>query len=459
MRPASLRMRLFIAANLSVLAAMAVAWVGLDLLFQRHIIQREAGLLIHRGEALASDLAQDHSGNIIVDGQQTDTRFNKIASGLYWQVTGLGLSQHSPSLWDQTLPMPVHRDANEWHRRFIKGPYKERLLIVEREVHFDAGKPILIQVAQDDRDMRRASIEFGWELGVSLAVLWLALAVATYIYVPIALRPLIHLRRDLERLRLSPRARLELDYLTEISPLTSAVNGLADARENDLVRARKRAGDLAHSLKTPLSVMSAQSRKARAAGATEAADGLDKAITAVNAALEAELSRARSAAARAAVYGKAESQPLTVIEGLIAVIERTERGEELAFDNAIASESRIPVASEDLSEILGALIENAARYAKSLVRMTDHATESTVGLTVEDDGPGLPPELHEAAMRRGLRLDEAGTGHGLGLAIVRELVEATEGQVAFGRSDLGGLGVTLTWLREPRPYPLPQSKS
>jgi signal transduction histidine kinase len=239
----------------------------------------------------------------------------------------------------------------------------------------------------------------------------------------------------MERLRRNPAARLPDDYPAEIVPLTQAINALADARGADLARARSRAADLAHSLKTPLAVLAAQTRRARAAGADDAADGLERAIAAVGAALEAELARSRAAAARGAAE-VARADPQAVVE----------RGEMIAFDVAVADALTVPVAHEDLAEMLGALIENATRHARRLVRVAGHvdASGKTV-LTVEDDGPGIQDIDAATALMRGCRLDEAGTGHGLGLAIVRDLVEATEGEIALGTAALGGLCVSLRW--------------
>lgn len=442
MKPASLRLRLLIAAMLAIFFALALAWVGLNLMFQRHAEQREATVLIRQAERIVAGIAVAPNGTPVLQNPPRDTRFDEIAGGLYWQVSFPSGALHSASLWDQSLPLPARPDAAQWRTRTITGPFNDRLLVVERRVRFDGTSPaVLIQVAETDADMRRAYAEFGWELAGSLFLLWAVLAIAAWVQVTLGLRPLDRLRAEMERLRRSPAARLPAGYPNEIAPLITAINALADARENDLSRARRRAADLAHSLKTPLSVLSAQSRKARTAGAEDAANGLDRAISVVGAALEAELTRARSAAARAAAEAISEAPALKVTEALIAVIERTERGESVIFDTDINPALSLPVAEEDLAEMLGALIENAARHARRRVRICGGAT----WISVEDDGPGIDLSKMESALRRGQRLDEAGTGHGLGLAIVRDLTEATEGDITLGRSELGGLKVTLSW--------------
>lgn len=438
MRLASLRLRLLLGAAIGLFAALALAWLGMTWLFQRHVERREVQALIRSAETLVADLRIGADGVPVADSPPQDSRFDSLASGLYWQLATPAGEQRSFSLWDQSLPKPVRPSATSWSADHEMGPFREGLLVVSRLIRPNRNGPqVLVQVAQDNRELEIAYTEFGREMAVSLALLWLALSVAAYAQVGLGLRPLARIQEEIDRLRRSPAARLPDDFPGEVSPLTRAINALADTREGDLVRARKRAADLAHSLKTPLAVLAAQSRRARAAGAHEPADGLDRAIAAVGAALEAELARSRAAAARGAAE-VADSSPAAVTDGLISVVERTEEGERIVFDTDFEDGLRTPVAAEDLAELLGALIENAARHARRVVRVAGHAVADGVRLTVEDDGPGIDADHAAAALVRGGRLDEAGPGHGLGLSIVRDLVEATQGSVALDRSDMGG---------------------
>ena len=313
--------------------------------------------------------------------------------------------------------------------------------------------PVLIQVATDDAPMLAAGHEFNLELMASLGILWLFLMIAAYVQVTLGLRPLADIRRQIDALKRNPAARLLASHPREIAPLTNAINALADARETDLSRARKRAGDLAHSLKTPLAAISAQARRAREAGATNAADGLERAITAMRAAMETELARTRAAAARDAGRSHAEDVR-SVIENVIAVVERTEHGEHLAFEVDVPDSLQIPVAAEDLTEILGALIENAARHAQRRLRIAGTVELQECVLQVEDDGPGIDHDALQSVMLRGGRLDEAGSGHGLGLAIVSDLMRATGGSVTLDRATLGGLAARLAW-----PFDAPVERS
>jgi signal transduction histidine kinase len=445
MKGGSLRWRLIAGGMLAILAALAVAWLAMTWLFERHIVRRETAELTRTGQALVAGLRLEPNGAPAVDVVLPDGRLNKAAGGLYWQVSTHAGAQRSVSLWDQALKPPPGAPSDDWDSRLEAGPFDDRVLLVERSVRPDRGGPaVLIQVASDEKMLRGARREFGRDLALFLAGLWVVLSAAAALQVTLGLSPLARVRDELSRLRKSPSARMSEDHPREIAPLAQAINALAEAREGDLARARRRAGDLAHSLKTPLAALSAQSRRAREAGAVEAADGLDDAIAAVGAALEAELARARAAAAREAVFA-AEAAPLAIAERLVAVLERTAEGERLMFDVEIPEAFKVPASEDAVTEMLGALIENAARYGRRRVRISGASMADGLALFVEDDGPGMDEGRAEAALARGARLDEAGPGHGLGLAIVRDLAEASGALLRMDRSDLGGLRAAIAW--------------
>ncbi len=443
----SLRLRLLAGAAVAIFAALAIAWFAMTLLFAQALERRVEQEL--RGDALqlVAGLTVDPAGAIMVLDAPADPRFDSPASGLFWQIGNSKQTQRSRSLWDQALPPSPEANATEWRTRFADGPFGRRLYFVERIVQpAGDGEAVLVQVALDEEELLLARSEFGATLALFLLILWVVLAGAAWIQVQMGLRPLADLRRDLVGLRRNAAERLSADYPTEVEPLTRAINDLAAAREADVKRARQRAADLAHGMKTPLAALAAQSRLIREGGAnpSTAADGLDRAIAAAGAAVEAELARARAAASR---HQDAQASPLSVAQGLILVLERTDKGMRLDYVLDVPETLRVPVAGEDLSEILGPLLENAVRFARRQVRVAGVAKEEGILLSVEDDGPGMQASEAASAMVRGVRLDQTGHGHGLGLAIARELVEATSGIIALGASSLGGLRVDLRWLR------------
>ena len=443
----SLRWRLLVGAAVAVFAALALAWLAMTLLFQRHLELRVEQELRRDALQLVAGLTVNPAGMITIQQPPTDPRLSIPAGGLYWQVSTGAETQRSRSLWDPALGSSPNADALEWRTRQTEGPFDQRLFMLERIVQpVGSMERVLVQLALNENELTVARNEFSQTLALFLFLLWTVLAGAAWIQVQLGLKPLKRLRRELSALRHNASERLSAGYPREVEPLTKAINDLATAREADVKRARQRAADLAHGMKTPLAALAAQSRLIREGRSdpAAAADGLDRAISAATAAVEAELARARAAASRHARQD-AQAAPLAVAQRLILVLERTEKGMRLDYVLDMPETLRLRIAAEDLSEILGPLLENAVRFARRQVRVSGAATDSAIVVTVEDDGPGLSAAEIAQVMVRGVRLDQTGGGHGLGLAIARELVEATGGAIALAASSLGGLKVEMHW--------------
>ncbi len=442
--PQALRVRLLVGATVAIFLALAASWIAMTLLFERHIERRVEMDLRRIGLQLAANTSIQKDGAPAVSVEPGDALFEEPASGVYWQLSTPQGAVRSRSLWDQELPPSSTATAKAWSKRLVRGPHEPEILLIERRVVPErSATQVLLQLGHESQSLHKARSEFGEELASFLAILWLILSAAAWAQVELGLRPLRAVRSDVEKLKRNSSERLRSSYPREIEPLTRAINELAEARAVDLNRARRRSADLAHGLKTPLAALSAQSRRAREAGAIEAADGLDRAIAAAAAAIEGELARSRAAAIRT-MPGQSSIAPLAIVESVIGVVERTETGANVVFDVDIPDDLRISMASEDLLELMGTLIENAARFARRRVRIGGSAADR-VELVVEDDGPGIEAEQMAQAMARGVRLDEAGPGHGLGLSIAQELAQATGGTIQMLRSELGGLKVVVSW--------------
>ncbi|HKU14865.1 MAG TPA: ATP-binding protein [Steroidobacteraceae bacterium] len=445
MKPRSLRMRLLLGAAVAIFVALAAAWVVMTLLFERHIERRVQADLVREGMQLAASLSIGADGAPLLSREPGDLRFSEPASGLYWQVTTARGSVRSRSLWDQGLPASQVARARDWSTRFTSGPFEEQLLLVERVVKPDRNGPeVLLQLASENKSLHEARREFGAELALFLVLLWAILSAAAWTQVALGLKPLARVSDEVDALKRSPRERLAAAPAREVEPLVRAINELADAREKDLTRARRRAADLAHALKTPLAAIAAQSRRAREAGAVDAAEGLDRAIQSAGAAVDRELARSRAAAIRAAT-GEMSAAALPVVEAVVGVVERAEFVAQVVFEVNVPPKLTVPVAAEDLLELMGALTENAARYARRRVLIEGAQSAEGRVLSVEDDGPGIDPAQMTDALARGARLDQAGSGHGLGLAIAQDLAEATGAQISLTRSALGGLKAAILW--------------
>jgi signal transduction histidine kinase len=256
------------------------------------------------------------------------------------------------------------------------------------------------------------------------------------------LRPLARLRKEIGALKSNSTGKLSADYPIEIQPLATAINELIDVREKDLTAARRRAVDLARGLRAPLAALSAGSRRAREAGAANAAEGLDRAIASAAAAVNTELASSRVGTVRhAARHFKTAAR--FAVERVIGVVEHKDADVAQLFEVDVPEDLFVPVAPEDLTELLDAIIENALRFAKARVKVSGTVSDNAASLVIEDDGPSLGPyHAAQVSSKRG-SLDEAAASTNLSTA--RELVEATRGQLTLGAATLGGLRVQIDW--------------
>lgn len=438
MRLRSLRWRLLAGGAAAVFAALAVAWIVMGYLFEAHLERAVETELIEHGRDLVAGLNRNPAGALIVDPAPSDPRFQRPSSGFYWQVNQGALVLRSRSMWDETIAPRTAIGAGEWTLGHAAGPFGQELVFVARRVTLnDAEAPITVLLGADRARVSAARGVFSRDLAIFLALLWAVLSGAAWLQVRLGLQPLRDVGAALTDLESNSAARLTKDdYPDEAAPLALAINRLADARQKDLERAHHRAADLAHSLKTPLAAIAAQGRKARDAGAGDAADGLDRAIEAAHAAVERELSRARISLDQ----GPQHTPAGALIDRLIGVVARTEGGERLTFSNALGG-AELPVGAVTLMELAGPLLENAARFARTRVRISG----DTQSLIIDDDGPGLSEADAAVALERGRRLDETARGHGLGLAIARDAAELSGGELLLSRSDLGGLRAEVRW--------------
>lgn len=423
-----------------VAAAMVAAWMVLGILFERHVERQFQAELERNGLALIGALSVGADGRPVLMAKALDPRFERPASGLYWRVSGPnGLVLQSRSLWDGSLPAASRSDAGQWRSHNGEGPFEERVMVAGRDVRL-AGLPyfIKVEVAGDREPLLKARRAFGLEAGAFLLVLGAGLSLAAWGQVQLGLAPLKRVRREVETLQKAAGARLDSgDHPVEILPLTEAINALAQARALDLERARRQAADLAHALKTPLTALRLQIEEIAPIQADQV-DGLRSSLAMVSSAVEAELARAERLEG-----GRVLIAP--VVARIVAVIRLTPEGQERVFLNQIPADLYLPMHEEVALEVIGALIENAARFASATVRVSGGAESGGSWLRIEDDGPGVPEAMRAVLLDRGRRLDQRPGGQGLGLSIARDHVEASGGSITLGVSALGGLDVDLKW--------------
>ncbi len=449
----SLRLRLLAAGGASILLALALAGFGLVLLFERHVERRVVLELEAHLRQLVDGLERGGDGSLRLARPPAEPRFQEPLSGLYWQIGeepppaggGVAAVLRSRSLWDELLRLPPDPLGNgEVHQHTIPGPGGASLLALERQVALPAGlggDSLRVAVATDRAEIRAAGRAFAAELTPSLALLAAFLIAAAWVQVTVGLRPLDELRRRLGAVRAGREARLGASgFPDEVRPLAAELDHLLDAQDAALARARARAADLAHGLKTPLTALAAEAARLRERGEDATAAEIETVTEAMRRHVERELARARAAQAGGAPRRAA---PAPVARQVVDVLRRTPRGQDLAWEVEVPADLIVHADAQDLAEMLGNLAENAAQWARGRVRLgaaSDEGTPGLVVLTVEDDGPGIAEDRAEEALARGGRLDTTKPGTGLGLAIVGDLAEACGGALGLGRSErLGGL--------------------
>jgi signal transduction histidine kinase len=438
----SLRLRLFIAGAVSVLAALALSALGLTLLFERHVERRvDAELAVFLDQAIAG-LDRGADGALAMARDPADPRFAVPLSGLYWQIQAGGAVLRSRSLWDERLPLPPGAPAKgAVQRQRIAGPGKSELIAVGRSIALPArlgGGAAHAVVALDSADIATAARAFAADLLPYLALLALFLIAAAYLQVAVGLRPLSAVRRRISAIREGKARRLERGFPDEILPLAAEVDALLGAREAQVERALARAGDLAHGLKTPLQVLAGDAERLRAKGENETAAEIAQLARSMQRQIDRELARARMAARNP----DARARIADVVRGVVAVAARAPGGARLEWSIDIPAHSTARIDPDDLAEAIGNLIDNAAHHARARVSIRTRPQARSIIITVADDGPGIPQERLAEALARGGRLDGAADGAGLGLAIVRDVVEAWGGKLEI-RTGATGLEADL----------------
>ena len=249
------------------------------------------------------------------------------------------------------------------------------------------------------------------------------------------------LRERLVSVKEGRARRLEGEYPSEVIPLITDLNSLLADREERVTRALTKAGDLAHGLKTPLAILNQHADSARAAGHTELSAAITQQVERMRRQVDYHLAQARASASGGTAG--ARSHVLTSADALARTMMTLHADRRLTIDVHVSHEHFVRVQREDLEEMLGNLVDNACKWAKSRVEIRSRPLDGRIEATVDDDGPGLEPSLRETVLQRGVRADEAAPGSGLGLAIVRDLVELYGGSITLGSSPLGGLRATL----------------
>jgi signal transduction histidine kinase len=431
----SLRLRLFIAAAISLIIALFVAGTGLVGVFERYVVRRIGIELDTYVRQLAANISIIPDGSFQLSQPLADPRFDQPFSGLYWQIGDdiTGVKLRSRSLWDHVIDL--RNDPLEpgiVHHHNLPGPSGETLFVSERGIIYTVGggtRQLRFMAAINRMEIIDARSEFAGDVALSLAILAVVLLVAAWGQIAIGLRPLEALRRSVNAVHAGEQRAIAVDGPEEIMPLVAEVNSLLDAKAKAIESAKARAADLAHGLKTPLTVLATDAERLRRKGETEIADELQDLAFGMRRLINHELSRARlQSASRMATEGIAIRK---VIESVIRTLSRSPKGSRISWRIEVSTNAIACISAEDATELLGVLLDNAVKWSNTEVRITAQG-ENGLRVVIEDDGPGVSADQIAKLGQRGVRLDEATEGSGLGLSIAADIVEAYGGQMNFG---------------------------
>ncbi len=437
---------------------LASAWIAVALVatgyvltsqFQESGLRRLGGVLNATIDSLI--VATTVHNGTVETRQILDQRTLDEFSGKYWVVGEsrgdgqLRAFARSTSLWDADMPVPdslierLQSGFGDTVSYNATGPIDEPLRVAATMKQFPGrAEPVVFIAAIDRSTIDADTRQFAAFTWAALGILGVGLLLAVLIQVRIGLRPLYDLRTEIADVRKGRRTRIERAYPAEIAPVAEQMNMLLDHNQETVERQRTHVGNLAHALKTPLSVMLAETE----GRGDDLSDIVRRQSEVMRNQVEHHLRRAR-AAARAGVSG--ERTPVSeVIDEMAVMLERVFQLKGVEIDWRAPDGLAFRGERQDLQELLGNLMENACKWCRRRVRvLAGDAGMGQMVVVVEDDGPGLPETQRAGAMARGARMDETTPGTGLGLAIVEELTRAYRGRISLAESEMGGLKAVL----------------
>jgi signal transduction histidine kinase len=446
----SLAARLIAAAAIWTMLGLAVGGVVLSDAFGRAAENSFDSRLTADMDGLIAAAEPDAEKGVVLQDRFVNHQFDRIYSGLYFQIRptkpGEKGGQLSRSLFDRQIAAnpPARKDQPGWG--YAAGPDNQRLRTLSRQVEFPIlstpdqrdSQAYIFTVAGDLAEVDAERAAFNGTLIWSFALLGLGLVAAIFLQVRVGLLPLRRLKDSLARIRDGKAQRLEGDFPSEIAPLAGELNSLIEYSAEVVGRARTHVSNLAHFLKTPLSVLASE---AEAEPDNPLADQVKRQVGTMRRQVDHYLARARAAGSVNVLGNRTSVAP--VLSDLARVLMR------IHADRGVIVETQCPAVlsfrgeRQDLEEMAGNLMDNACKWARTRVRVRGAADGATLVLTVEDDGPGLTPEEQAKVGLRGERLDESVPGSGLGLAIVRDISKLYGGSLALERSEMGGLKTRL----------------
>ncbi|RZU98401.1 HAMP domain-containing histidine kinase [Spiribacter vilamensis] len=422
-------------AGLMILLVLPVAGLLLSWNFQQSIntaFDERLGSLLN---VVLASLDYDRiDGSLSPPDVPGESRFSRIFSGWYWQVEGPEQTFTSRSLWDERLS-GTDRDGPATYN--VDGPDNHELRVIQRAVTLPGmDSPLYVTVAAPLDSIQAEMDEFNQLLWLSLLVLALILLTGLALQLRWGLAPLRHIQSDLSRVENGDRDRLNTDLPAELTGLANAMNRVLERDQSLIQRSRQTADNLAHALKTPIAVIGTLADRLP----DDQRATLKGEIQRMDAAIRHHLSRASAAGPSALGASRNLAETL---QPLLQGFERLAGRRQLECRFSIPDTISVRTDPQDLQEMVGNLIDNAAKWADRRFQLVVEQDTDSILFRVIDDGPGMSADARAAVMERGVKLDESSPGSGLGLAIARELAALYDGSLHLEPSETGGTEAQL----------------
>jgi signal transduction histidine kinase len=435
----SLRSRLGAGLVLGLVATIGLLLLIAGLSLHRLMEQQVASRLAHDGDTLLSELELREDGSASLNPQHIQGIYRRPFSGHYFLVDVEGRQIRSRSLWDETLPLR-QGEPGAIHLAHIEGPAQQPLLLWSG-TFTKQGRLVRVVVAEDLHDLQVGAWQVWWQL-----LGWSALMVAFVLLVQRALiarslRPVADVVEDVARLERGEVSALREQVPREILPLVQEINRLLERQRQRLLRSREALGNMAHAIKTPLTLLQQIALEQTRAGDSATREQVERYIDRINELVDTALRRARIAGDSLGAGRFDLDRDLAV---LVDTVGRLHRDKSVRFERPAGRIQTLPLEQQDGMELLGNLLDNAWKWARARVRLSFDGSPEEPVVIIEDDGPGVAEANLDELMQRGVRHDENMRGHGIGLSIVQSLVEALGASIVFDRSpELGGLRVRV----------------
>ncbi|MCP8686108.1 ATP-binding protein [Marinobacterium sedimentorum] len=435
----SIQTRLNSAFVLITLALCLILWVSYSWFLRQTAYDFVNASLGSEAYVLLKSVEMDDSGGWRINAQYVAPVYEQPMSGHYFQFqVGDDPKWHySRSLWDESIPLEGGEFVGNQGLRLLKKHDKPWL--VREEVFTKDGRRLRMLLASDVSHIESGLARLRWGMMLVVALFLGAMLLAQILVIRSGLRSLVRVSGQLNQLKQGEIRKLPEADTVEVEPLVTEINYLVKSMEMRLTRSRNALGNLAHAAKTPLTVLDRQIEALQRI-APEQAEALREQSKQLRDLMERELRRARIAGAALPGHRIYLQQEL---DKLVRTMHAVHRDRQLQIDTQISATSYFPGERDDLVELLGNLLDNACKWARSRVRVSGMMDEHCLDLRIADDGPGVAADQRERLLQRGERLDESRAGHGLGMSIVAEIVRQYGGELDLQRADLGGLEVRL----------------